>query len=84
MRPALPQTALISIQRSGYGTARPVNMAVMPMVEAGKLYARHCVHDAAIFARRRRLCQEYRRRRRSVSGDVSVLPLPPGVDTIFP
>jgi hypothetical protein len=52
MRPALPQTALIIIQRSGYGTARPVNMAVMPMVEAGKLYARHCVHDAAIFARR--------------------------------
>jgi len=59
MRPALPQTALTVIQRSGYGDARPVSMAVMPMVEAGKLDARHCVHDARIVARFRRSCQEY-------------------------
>jgi hypothetical protein len=52
MRPALPQTALITIQRSGYGTARPSSMmAVMPMVEAGKLDARHYVHDGRIISR---------------------------------
>ena len=59
MRPALPQTALTVIQRSGYGTARPVSMAVMPMGEAGKLDARHCVHDGGIIARPERFCQEY-------------------------